>query len=55
MPLPESGAPWPPRQWTPYCHEMGVNTPWHNGDARRLARLRLCSTPHRAAPPPMTA
>ncbi|MFE7316418.1 phage capsid protein [Streptomyces sp. NPDC057555] len=39
MPLPETGAPWPPRQWAPHYDEMRINDAWYSGDRDRLAAV----------------
>ncbi|MER5783747.1 phage portal protein [Streptomyces mobaraensis] len=37
MPLPESGAIWPPRQHADIYREMRVDSAWYSGDRHRLA------------------
>ncbi|MGW7514793.1 phage capsid protein [Streptomyces sp. NPDC054796] len=39
MPLPESGAPWPPPQWAEVYREIAVDDAWYSGDRRRLAKV----------------
>ncbi|MFJ1708562.1 phage capsid protein [Kitasatospora sp. NPDC088346] len=39
MPLPDNGAPWPPRQWAPALAEMAVDDAWYSGDPKRLATV----------------
>ncbi|MDJ1136224.1 phage portal protein [Streptomyces iconiensis] len=39
MPLPETGAPWPPPRWAETYREMRVNDAWYSGDRKRLARI----------------
>lgn len=39
MPLPPTGAAWPPPAWAPYYAEMRVDDAWYSGDAARLARV----------------
>ncbi|MFF0293162.1 phage portal protein [Kitasatospora sp. NPDC004614] len=39
MPLPENGAPWPPRQWAPELADMAIDAAWYSGDRRKLAAV----------------
>lgn len=39
MPLPESGAPWPPPEWAPIYDRIRVDDAWYSGDRARLARV----------------
>ncbi|MFE0877307.1 phage portal protein [Streptomyces smyrnaeus] len=39
MPLPETGAPWPPPQWAEVYREITVDDAWYSGDRRRLTRI----------------
>ncbi|UNZ18878.1 phage portal protein [Streptomyces sp. 891-h] len=39
MPLPETGAPWPPPQMAPFYEQMRVNDAWYSGDKDRLSRV----------------
>ncbi|MFC8584216.1 phage portal protein [Streptomyces sp. NPDC057217] len=43
MPLPDSGAPWPPPEWAPIYAQMRTDDAWYSGDKRRLAHLHRTS------------
>ncbi|MFC5720361.1 phage portal protein [Streptomyces gamaensis] len=39
MPLPESGAVWPPTELAPLYREMQLDAAWYSGDPKRLAEV----------------